>query len=446
LNTERISGYQLFMLCSILYINGGMISLYKTLSEVAGPDAWFNFIFSMLYAIFIAFLLYKLSEAHPGKNMFEISESVCGKWGGKLLNILVMLYILHLIIRDLRMFGDFVGTAVLQRTPTEFIYLSAMLVLMYYATGNMEEFARSVNLFFPIFIISIVLLPLLLVNETDLSNLLPILSQGSGVILKGGVLSTGWAGDIFIFGAFLNYIRNSRQYYESLKLGIVTSAFVLTVMMLLCTAILGHTITGRAMYPAYTMMQEINITDFLDRLDVVLIGFWMPAFLMKIIVIYFSFMAGLSSMLNTGKLRGINMMSGWMILLLTLVSFRSVMEVYRFGNYAAVPITVFVQFCFLAVVGLCSLWKTRKKWKHPPRQSLQEDGGAAPGRGDVIGWWLSLAVCMAGLFGGSVTGSWFKLYGQLGGIVYFIAFVGLFVFSIRLFWRWNQIVRHPSPS
>jgi hypothetical protein len=111
-----------------------------------------------------------------------------------------------------------------------------------------------------------------------------------------------------------------------------------------------------------------------------------------------------------------------------------------------VPITVFVHFCFFAVVGLCSLWKTRKKREHG-RQSHQPDEGAAPpGRGDVIGWWLSLAVCMAGLFGGSVTGSWFKLYGQLGGIVYFIAFVGLFVFSIRLFWRWNQIVRHPSPS
>ncbi|PYI52584.1 GerAB/ArcD/ProY family transporter [Paenibacillus flagellatus] len=434
---ERISGYQLFMLAAVLYINGGMISMFKTLAEVSRQDAWFNFIFSMLYAILIAYLMYRLSVAYPGRNLFDICEEVCGRRFGKLLNALLLVYTLHLLTRDLRMFGDFIGTAVLQRTPTEFIYLSSMLVLIYFATGSMEEFVRSVNVIFPIFVVNLLLLPLLLSNEIEYRNLQPFLSQGPADIVKAGLLGTGWSGDVIVFGAFLNYFRHAKQFYVSLKLGIVASALVLTVLMLLSVSVLGTVTVARAMYPVYTLTEQINITDFLDRLDVLLIGFWMPAFLMKIITIYFCFLAGVSSMLKTGHMRGINVMSGWFILLLTLLSFKSVMEVYRFGNYGSLPVTLFVHVIFFGCVLTAFAWKRRGKRAGGDRAS--EGSGASE-----IGWRAATCIALAALFAGSYTGHWYKAYGMAGAAVYAAAFVAIVAFSVAQFWSWNRIVRPPA--
>ncbi|TMV48140.1 hypothetical protein FE783_19510 [Paenibacillus mesophilus] len=433
---EQISGYQLFMLSTILYMAGAMGSLFKTLAEVSKQDAWFNFIFSMLYAWLIAYLLYRLGAAYPGKNMFEICEAACGKWLGRLVNVIVLFYVLHLLVRDLRMFGDFIGTSVLQRTPTEFIYLSSVLLLIYYATGNVEEFTRSVNLLFPVILSSLLLLPFLLANEMDFSRVQPMLAQGPGAIVKGGALSTGWAGEIFVFGAFLNYLGSSRQFYVSLKFGIVSSTILLTVLMLLHMTVLGAPTTARAMYPIFTLSEQINITDFMDRLDVVMLGFWMPSYFMKMILLYFCLMAGLSSMLGTGKMRGINVMSGWFALMLTLVSFKSVMEVYRFGSYASFPITLIVQFCFFACVMTGMLLRNRGK-----RKRSRLPGGSAA---TTAGGWAMIAVALAALFIGSYTGHLYKLYGIIGAWVYAAALAGSVTFNALDFWRSNRIVRKPA--
>ncbi|GAA3410297.1 endospore germination permease [Paenibacillus hodogayensis] len=433
---ERISGYQLVMLSSVLYIAGMMCSMFKTLAEVSMQDAWLNFFLAMLYAWLIAYLLYLLARAYPGKNMFEICEFACGKWLGRFINVIVLLYVMHLLVRDLRIFGDFVGTAVLQRTPTEYIYLAAMIVLIYFATGNVEEFTRSVNLLYPIFFINLLLLPLLLLNEMDMSYIQPILATGAGTVMKGGALSAGWGADIFVFGAFMSYMGNSRQFYVSLKFGIIVSTVVLTILMILCLSVLGPALTCRAIYPVYTLTQQINITDFLDRLDVLLIGFWIPAFLFRMIMLYFCFLAGLSSMLGTGNLRGINVMSGWFALLLTLVSFKSVMEVFRFGNYASFPLALVVQLLFFVPV-LIGLFV--KSFKKPPRKKRAEGS-----RRLRMAIWVLLAVAMTALFAGGYSGHLYKGYGIAGGAVYGAALLAIAVVGAIEFWRMNRIVRHPS--
>ncbi|TNJ65202.1 hypothetical protein FE784_16525 [Paenibacillus hemerocallicola] len=433
---EQISGYQLFMLSTVLCMACAMGSLFKTLAMVSGQDAWFDFMFSMLYGWLVAYLLYRLAAAYPGKNMFEICEIACGKWLGRLLNVIVLMHVMHLLVRDLRLFGDFIGTSVLQRTPTEFIYLSAMLVLIYYATGNFEEFSRSVNLLFPVILLSQLLMPFLLVNEIEPSRLQPMLAQGPGVIVKGGALSAGWAADIFVFGAFLNYLGSARQFYVSLKFGIVFSTILLTVLMLLNVTVLGATTTARAMYPIFTLSEQINITDFLDRLDVLLLGFWMPSYLMKMILLYFCFMAGLSSMLGTGKMRGINVMSGWFALMLTLVSFKSVMEAYRFGSYAAFPVALVVQLCFFVpvVTGMLIRKRGKRKRSRRPKGSLVAAAGG----------WVSVVVALAALGIGCYTGPVYKAYGILGAAAYAAALVGVAVFGAIEFWRANRIVRKPA--
>jgi spore germination protein (amino acid permease) len=447
-NKQRIGGYQLVMFVSILYIHGGTISLFKVLAEVSGQDAWFNFYFPMLYALFISFLLYRLSCRFPGKNMFQISEEVCGKTVGRLINGLVLVDIIHLLVRDLRLFGDFVGTSILTRTPLEYILLISILVLIYYGTGNLEELARAVNLLFPSFICSILLMPFLLLNEIHLSNIEPVLANGWQRVLNGGFLGTGWAGDVFVMGMFLPNVKTARQFYVSTRYGIVLSAAALTILMVLNTTVLGVTITSRAMYPNYTLMEQINITDFIDRLDLALIVFWMPMYLLKVILLYFAFMGGLSTFLKTEEMRGLNIMSGWFLLMLTLVSFNSVIEAYLFGNYAFTPLTLLVHACFFgAVFGFAAI--RRLKGRRPgafrgdgvsdagreamsgPERQNRPMAGRFRGGGRTYGIRVALAVCFVAILFGGYTGHLNQKYGMVGGAAYIVSFIVLLVLVAR---------------
>ena len=223
-----ISNYQLVLLvCAQLSVSN-LLTLPKGLAENAKQDAWISIFFPIVYSIFMALILFLLMKRLPGQNIFEISKSLCGKFLGGFLNIIFILYLFCDLVINIRVYADYFNTAILTRTPIEFIILITFALIMYFGSGSIEEVARITSLFFPLLFIVLMFLPIMLLNEIDMAKLQPILSHGSHGIFKGGLLGIGSFGDIVVFGAFLNNVKNPRGFYVSMKTGILISGFIMS--------------------------------------------------------------------------------------------------------------------------------------------------------------------------------------------------------------------------
>ncbi|MDV2687735.1 GerAB/ArcD/ProY family transporter, partial [Alkalihalophilus lindianensis] len=64
--------------------------------------------------------------------------------------------------------------------------------------------------------------------------------------------------------------------------GTALGLFLFFLILFLAIVVLGTKIVREATYPSYILVQQINLTDFLDRLDLVIVAVWLPAFFSKL--------------------------------------------------------------------------------------------------------------------------------------------------------------------
>lgn len=425
---RKLDNKQMMMLASSSLIVANMLSLPSTLAKASAQDTLFVFAFATLYALAVAFLLYRLAAAVPGKNIFDISYELCGRGVGGLLNFLLTAYLLYDLARLIRLYADYFNSSILLRTPKEFIAVIFVSLLVYYGRGTIEHVARTNELFFPLFVLLNILQPIFIINEINLNFLQPALAEGWKHPVLGGIVSFGAFDDLIVFGAFLNSIRQAKGFYFSMKLAVALSAVTLTIWIFLFLTVISPMTAGKVNYIGWVLVQQVHVTDFLDRVDLLLISIWMPISLIKMITLYFAVLHGIASFTKTKSYREYNSMLGLLVVILSMVSFRNVIDAIEFSDFGILPLSIAVQFIVFAVLFAA----LRRKQATMP--ICRNDRASGTGRS-----WLAMAGCMGSIAFGLMFSHYRGMYGNIS-IVAYLSLMGLYmVFVYREYRSINGI-------
>jgi len=418
-NKMFISNLQMMIMACVLLSFSNMLCFPMAISRAAQQDAWMSFFLSIPYGFGVALLLFVLMRRFPGKNLFEMATIVCGKWIGGLLNMLLILYLLYSLVINLRLFSDYFNSSILLRTPVEMILLLTGSLLIFFGQGTIISVARSAALFFSVFFILYLFQPLMLLNEINYNHLLPALPNGFSSPLRGGLLGIGSFGDIIALGAFLNSVKSPRGIYISIKCGVVVSALILTFWTLMVTTTLGHASASRIIYIGWILVQIINITSFLDRVDLFIVSLWLPNLIIKFCILYLALLTGIASFTKSKDYRPYNLMMFGLVTLLVLTLFSNVGEVIKLYNFGMILVVLTVQILFFGTVFIALLFKktkpNRDQWK------LGKSVWAA-----ILGCGVSIS--LSGILGNSR-----GIYGQISAVLYFLCLMIVVFLSLREF-------------
>jgi spore germination protein KB len=352
MDQKQIINYRQFSwLTASLLTGGGLVSIQQVLVRINRMDAWSTYMLPTIYILLIAYVFSVLVRRFPGRNLFEINKIVFRPLVGTLFNLLLLFHLWLILVRDLSSLGKFVGITLLPNTPEEIILLLLALLLMMYGKTSVEVLARVNDLFFPVFVLMIVLLPLMLSNEIDLRFIQPTLTGSGRDFLFGNLLNLGWYGDIFVMGAFLHTLWGPHQTRSAIRHGAFLASFLLGLFLLAEVMVLGPDMPGNLVYPNYTLIQQIHITDFLDRMDLLILSIWFPVTACEVILIYLAFLTGTASLIKQKDYSTINTPVVFLLLLTTILAFKSTAEVFSFGNFSS-PIIVI---CYQPILFLL-LW------------------------------------------------------------------------------------------
>lgn len=383
MDSKQIINYrQMAWLTASLLTGGGIVSIQHDLVRIARMDAWFTYILPTLYVALIAYAFYKLTQRFPGRNIFEINKIVMGKAFGVLFNLILIFHFWLMLIRDVRSFCKFMGTILLPNTPEEIVLLVLVLLVMYFGRTSIEVIARVNDIFFPCFALTILCLPLFLSNELDKSLVEPILAGDTINVLYGNMLSLGWYGDIFIAGAFLHTISQIKQVRSALRHGAILSSMFLGIFLLMEVLVFGPGITENLIYPNYNLVQQIHITDFLDRMDLPILSIWAPTLFCKDILIYLALLTGIASFVKQRDYSTLNTPVGFFVLLTSMLAFKNTTEVFSFGNYSSSVIIAYQPIMLLLLLGLARRFPLPKAAQSGPSGQPSPDnqgqGGTDP--------------------------------------------------------------------
>ena len=273
-----LSRRQIILVGAMYTFDSTLISVQSQTVTYAKQHIWLAHIVPALVILLVLAMLVKLLARHPGQDLFAIMDHA-KPYIGKPLIMLTVLFFFLIIVRDIRAISEFVNISLLPKTP---IYMIGSIVAMTVALicrGGIIVLARMTEIFGLVLSVVVMLLPILMANDIAWMNLMPFWTIDYGGVAMGSWYLFSYVGEVVAL-AFL--CTSSNLTFKRGALAVTLGVGLLIIMSMLGVLVLGLPLMGRMLYPNYELVRHIHLTDFLDRLDLPLIGLWLPTMFVKI--------------------------------------------------------------------------------------------------------------------------------------------------------------------
>jgi spore germination protein KB len=292
--TEKISLWQLFILIFIFEMGSAVM---VGIGNDAKQDAWIAIGVASIMGVGLILFYHRLISRIEGKNLFQLFEVAFGKWGGKAFTFLYIVYFLYIAARVLRDFGELLISSILPSTPVEVTGIVIMLIITYVLYLGIEVLARTSEIFLPYVILFIlgVGFGIVVSGEMHMENLLPILPEGVGPVIKAvfpGLLTFPF-GELVVFTLIMPYVSNAKYVGKVSVFSVLAAGGLLIYTSVVQITTLGFEMKNRSTFPLLSAAREVSLLDFIERIDLLIVFIMMFGVIIKVAVFTYGGLKGL---------------------------------------------------------------------------------------------------------------------------------------------------------
>lgn len=267
---ERISIFQLFALTIFFQIGTTVIFGF---AAPAGRDAWIAILISTFLGIFIILLQIILMEKNSGLTLVEWFPAQLGKWLGIPIAWLYPLLFLYLAGRTLSDLKLLIPATILPGTPSWFVVIAILLVMVYCLFSGIEILARFTEYVVPILFL-LFMIEIILLFSTGIVNfkyILPILGQGWGKVWTAvwPLSVTQTFAETLVLAMIWPLVTKPKKVKKTTILATIVSGVTIALFSIIEIAVLGEDTTEHTIYPLYLLVKQISVADFVENLDVI---------------------------------------------------------------------------------------------------------------------------------------------------------------------------------
>lgn len=296
----KISVWQLICLAFTFQIGLSLLLSENPAIQIAKQDAWISVLLAGLFAAVIALISVRLSLLYPDQTLIQFSQTILGKWPGKIIVIPYFITWFITIGMLLRQFSDFVHVTMFMRTPLWALILPFVLLVVYASQkGGIEVIARCSEIIAPMVVV--VYLSLIVLNWPNmrLENLLPVYADsGMGVILRGSLPIVSFFGEVVLMTMTIPFLAKPDKALLGIAVaGTCSVLFVLTSIGIVLMTF-GPDLAARMLYPAYEVVRYISAMEFIQNIDVAVVLVWFCLYFVKLASYFFYTTYGLAEWLG----------------------------------------------------------------------------------------------------------------------------------------------------
>ncbi|MCH6264010.1 GerAB/ArcD/ProY family transporter [Neobacillus citreus] len=372
MENAKIKASQMFVLV-VLFEMGS--SLLVGLGASARQDAWISILLGLAGGILIFFVYYRLFIYYQELPLTGYLEKIMGKWIGRILALLYIVYFIYIATRVLRDFGELLTTTIYTATPLVVINSLMILTIIYGIHKGFEVIARIGELYFALIYI-MAIIGMILVTGSGLihfENLRPMLENGFKPVLRTFIKETLVFpfGEMIVFTMLLPYLNNPKKVKIACIGGMSLAGINIAITALVNVAVLGPDLFVRSNFPLLTTIGKIQLANFIERLDVFFMLYLVIGGFFKITIYYYAAVIGAADLFKFKSHQKLNFPIGFLILL------SSVMIASNFAEHIEEGInvvTIYLHWPFQIIIPLFLLviafFRNRKK--QPKQQSTQQ--------------------------------------------------------------------------
>lgn len=280
---QNVSKLQTNMITVLFIVSIGIKHPPVPMILAARQDAWMGYIIAGIAVLFPLWLMDAVQRRFPDVSLVE-GMIVRRPWVGRGVLLLYGFVFIFTISHDIRFLISLLNVYLLPMTPLFVLASTAVFTAVLLAKSGIVVTARASVILGPPFVIMVFFLPALLTGQARLAFLSPVLERPLGVV-EASFYAFGQFAELMLIP--LLFGQRTFRLTEILP-GIAIGIAVTTIMILGELVLFGPDLTTMFWDPPYELIRQLRVTDFLDRLDMVIAAAWMPTALLKIgITLYF---------------------------------------------------------------------------------------------------------------------------------------------------------------
>lgn len=280
-NQFLVSPFMVFYLIHSMQVGVGILGFQRIVSKNAQNDSWIGVIIGGIVVHLLIWMMYKILEKSSG-DITDVHTSILGKWVGKTLSILLMLYFILLATTVLRTYIEIVQVWVFPDLSVGSFGLVFLLLVFYIINGGFRTVTgiAVLGVIIPMYLILSFAFPLKFVF---FENLLPILDHSFIQILES---TKGLTLTILGFEALLVYypfIKEPKKSFKWAQLGALFSIILYLLILVISLAYFSIEQLERTIWASLTIL-KIGQLPFVERIEYIGIATWVLVILPNICI------------------------------------------------------------------------------------------------------------------------------------------------------------------
>lgn len=343
LENRKITPHQLYAIMTSISLGGSVLVASSTVTSVAKQDSWLSGIGALCYGLVVILLFYNLGKCYPEMTLIGLSRKIFGKWLGVVVSV-GYVFVFILTASDICWIAGNYFVRTMHETPlyaVNFLFVAAFVVAVLY---GIEAIARLSELLVVFVTVVFCVTFLLLLTDIKPEYMTPVLENGIGPVLRGSyflscIITFSTVSILMIYPRYVSDIKGAKT---ALLKGFILSATVATVAITLSVLVLGSTLTSKLSYAGMVLAAQININDFITRIEYVMSIALLGTHFMVGLFFFFSGITGLSELIGLKNHLHIVIPMGLLVLVLSgVVAPNSIYEGYWVSVVYSPLITTF---------------------------------------------------------------------------------------------------------
>lgn len=361
LEKGKISSGQFYFLILALALSVSLFSLPSIIIGRAKQDVWIVILIALGIDVVVAIVLYVLGLRYPNQTIFEYSQEILGKYLGKGVGLIFAIFFLLMATIMLNTIVAFLTTAVMPETPKTVFYLVILLVSAYAVNAGLEPIGRLSELVAPLVVLCLLLSLALNINHVKLENLKPVFQLSLLKDLEYSLLPGSLYGICIIMGVFMAYHNKPKDTLKAKLGGVVTGTLLIIINLLIVIMVFGANLGSQLRYPLYSLAQVIEIGDFFERLEPMVMFFFIAAGFMSVAMLYYVSTLGFAQLLNRPDYKPLTPFIGGAIFIVSIIAFPNITTKDVFLKGLFPYLTLPVEGGLTTLLLMVSLFRHRKK-------------------------------------------------------------------------------------
>lgn len=223
---NNITALELSFIIFLITIVSKLHAVPCLLAGYSDESLWISALINFVIDGILLVIVIKILNKTSGKDIYELLTQKCGKFLGKVICFLFVIFMLAKTIIPIIEQKNSVALTFYETQPSLYTFIPVYVIIFYLAFKGLWSFAKSVNIVIWGFLVGIIIVILLSFSATRLFRILPLFNKPFNTVFNGSFKTMLWFGDPLYLLFFSKHVEKTKNFNKKLIFAYILSVLI----------------------------------------------------------------------------------------------------------------------------------------------------------------------------------------------------------------------------